>query len=217
MSVTYFAQAVVAHEAALVDIAAYAVDVALAGILPHQVFVAVGQHGLVAAVLRYHELVVLELSLQIGVIEIGIGIEQGLAVVGALDKAYELGQRVDELLALQAAACLDVDHRYEVLLLRAALREEVLQLSLLWDSRTVEMIRAHLEPVAVSQFDVPLIFVVDSVAPLGRFQVDIGHLGLADGFPEDVALIVAEVDAVYMRACVFAFDALLGPYRKCSQ
>ncbi len=67
------------------------------------------------------------------------------------------------------------------------------------------MVGADLEPVTMGKIDVALIAWIDVVAALGSLQIDIGHVRvLADGLPENIALIVAEIDAVNMAAGVFA-------------
>ena len=67
------------------------------------------------------------------------------------------------------------------------------------------MIGTDHESVLVRHQDVLLEFIVDAVASLGCFQVDECHFGiLADSLPEDIALIVAQVDAVNVLTRVFA-------------
>ena len=61
------------------------------------------------------------------------------------------------------------------------------------------MIRPHLETIAMSQVDIGFVAVVNAVASFGCLQVDISHTGIvANRLPEHFALIVAQVDAVYM-------------------
>ena len=76
-----------------------------------------------------------------------------------------------------------------------------------WRFRTEEVIRAHLQPMTMRQFDIALILTVDTVATLRRFQIHVGRLRiLTDGFPEYLALIVRKVDAVYVVTRVFALQ-----------
>jgi hypothetical protein len=57
----------------------------------------------------------------------------------------------------------------------------------------------------MGKVDVLCIFVVDIVSSLCGFQIDIRHLGIRPySFPEHVALIVAQVDAMNVLACVLA-------------
>ena len=59
------------------------------------------------------------------------------------------------------------------------------------------MIGANLQSIAVSQFDIPFIAFVNTVAALCSLQIDIRHLRvLAYRFPEHLSLIVRQVNAV---------------------
>ena len=66
------------------------------------------------------------------------------------------------------------------------------------------MIGTNFQTVAVGKPYVLLVFLVDSVASLRSFYIDIGHLGVvADMLPEHLALIVTNVDTMDMCTCVF--------------
>jgi len=66
--------------------------------------------------------------LQIVVVEVDERVEQRPLVVGLFYHGDEFEQRVAEGFGVEAALCLDVDHRDEVLLGRLALGGEVAQL-----------------------------------------------------------------------------------------
>ena len=71
--------------------------------------------------------------------------------------------------------------------------------------RTEEVVRPHFESIAVSQLDISLIPGVDTVTALSSLQIHVGHLCiLSDSLPEHLSLIVAQVYAMHMFACVFA-------------
>lgn len=215
MSESYFSQPVSTHEAALVHVAVDAVDVSLAGVLPHGEVAPVGEHWLTAGVLGNHEFVVVDFALQVEIIEIGEGVEQWLLMICLLHKFEEFRERVAELFGLQSALGLDINHRQEVLIAWPALAFEVLQLGSLIYLWTIEMIRANLEPIFVGQFDILFVFAVDIVASFGGLKVHVGHLGVvAYRFPEHVALIMAQVDAVDVGAGILAFHLCLGHERE---
>ena len=69
------------------------------------------------------------------------------------------------------------------------------------------MIRSHFQAVAMGQFDVTLIALVNTVATLRGLQIDIRHLCvLTYRLPEHLPLIVRQIDAVHMAAGVFTHD-----------
>ena len=72
------------HQAALVHVALHSVEPSLAGVLPDDVVAAVGQLWLLVAVHGNHQGIAVELSLQVLIIEIALGVDQGLLVVGLL-------------------------------------------------------------------------------------------------------------------------------------
>lgn len=75
VSEAYFAERMLPHEAALVDIAIHAIDVPLARILPHDEVAVVGKYGFTLGILGYHQLIVVNLALEIVVVEIGESVE----------------------------------------------------------------------------------------------------------------------------------------------
>ena len=141
------------------------------------------------------------------VVEIAEGIEQRLLTIGALHHSQEPEKRIAELTVRQSASGLNINHRYQVLLARQTLCLEILKLLHQGCPRTEEVIRSHLQPVTMRQFDVTLITLVDTVATLRSLQIDIGHLGvLANGLPEHLPLVVRQVDAVHMTTGVLTHD-----------
>ena len=75
VSETYFSQSVSTHEAALVNISVDAVDVSFAGVLPHSDVAVVAEYRFLFGVLCYHEGVVVYLSCEIAVVEVGASVE----------------------------------------------------------------------------------------------------------------------------------------------
>ena len=204
------AQVMVPHKTTLVHIATNAGYAALTRILPHRNLAVVGHNGFFVCVHGNHNLVVVNLALQMLVVEVATCIDEWLLLVGLLYKVEEVEQRVAEDISRQASRTLHVNHGYQVLLFRNALRLEVAQLSQLVGLRTIEMIAAHLQALLVSHPNVTLKSSVNAVATLGSLQIDISHVGIvADGFPEDIALIVAEVNAVNMRAGILALYIII--------
>ena len=207
VAVAQFAQAVRAHKAAFINIAAHTHDASFAGVLPEANVAVIGQHGLLVGVHGYHELIVVELALQVLVVEVAPRIDKGLLMVGLLHKMQELVERVAELLGREARRGLYVEHRYKVLLAGQALGLEVGQLQAQVGLGPEEVVGAHLQAMAMGQVDVALVAGVYAVAALGGLQVDVGHLGVvANGLPEHLALIVAHVNAMNVLTGVFALQ-----------
>lgn len=66
------------------------------------------------------------------------------------------------------------------------------------------MIGTNLKPVFMGKLDVAFIFIVNTVATLSGFKIDVSHLGIiANSLPEHLALIVTQVNTMHMRARVF--------------
>ena len=70
-----FAEAMTPHKPTFVHKAADAYDTSLAGVLPHRDITSIGQHGFFLRIHRNHQLVVVNLSQQMLVVEIAEGIE----------------------------------------------------------------------------------------------------------------------------------------------
>ena len=121
-----FPKAVIAHEAAFVNVSSDSVDVALSGVLPHRDVASVFQSGLKVGVLGNHDAVVIEFSLQMLVVEVRTRIYQRLLLVGRLDEFKKLEQRVAEGLCAEPANGFNVNHRQQLLLIRQALGYEIL-------------------------------------------------------------------------------------------
>lgn len=84
MSESDLSEPVLSHESAFIDIAVHAVEPSLSGVLPHLEIPAVSEHGLTLGVLRYHELVAVELAQQVVVVEVGASIDEWLLLVSFL-------------------------------------------------------------------------------------------------------------------------------------
>ena len=211
MSESDFSEFVAPHETALVHIAVYSVEPALTRILPHFEISPISQHRDALRILGNHQLVAVELAQKIVVIEIGSCIDKGFLLVCLLYEMQKLEERIAEFFCIHAAFRLHVNHRQEVLISRSALGHEIFQLPLLRDACSVEMIRTHFHSVAMSQVDILLVFAVDVGSSLGSFQINVSHLRVvAHGFPEHVALIMTQVDAVNVPTSVFALHLGMG-------
>ena len=211
MSESDFSEFVAPHETALVHIAVYSVEPALTRILPHFEISPISQHRDALRILGNHQLVAVELAQKIVVIEIGSCIDKGFLLVCLLYEMQKLEERIAEFFCFHAAFRLHVNHRQEVLISRSALGHEIFQLPLLRDACSVEMIRTYFHSVAMSQVDILLVFAVDVGSSLGSFQINVSHLRVvAHGFPEHVALIMTQVDAVNVPTSVFALHLGMG-------
>ena len=93
MSEPDFPEAVAPHETALVHIAADTHDTPFTRVLPHGDIPAVGQHGFFLRIHRNHQLIVIDLTQQMLVVEIAEGIEQRLLTIGALHHSQEPEKR----------------------------------------------------------------------------------------------------------------------------
>ena len=145
------------------------------------------------------------------IVEIAARIDEWFLMVGLFHQVEEIEQRVAEHVGRQASRRLNVNHRDEVLLTRQTLRHEIIELALLVGQRTIEMIAAHLQSIAVSQFYVALEGGIDTITTLGSLQIDIRHIGhLADSLPKHVTLIVAQVNAMNVGTRVFALHKIVA-------
>ena len=213
---SYLAQAVPSHEPALVNVGVEAVEPAFARILPQDVVAAVGEHGLGFGILGDEQGVVVDLPGKMLVVEVLVGVDKRSLVVSLAHHDEELLYGVAEGLVAHVAVGLDVDHRDEILVARAALCHEVLQLLGEVHARAEEVVRSHLQAISVRQLYVLHIPLVDALATFAAFDVDIGHVAvLAYRFPEHGALIVADVYPVDMTASVFALDVF--PLSECRE
>lgn len=120
------AQAMITHEPTLIHKAADTHDPTLTRILPHRNVASVFEYGFFIQIHRYHQLIIVDLAHEVLIVEIAIGVEQGLLLVGFLYHLEKTQQLVAEHIRRQASRRLDVDHRNKVLLSRAALGFEVL-------------------------------------------------------------------------------------------
>ena len=201
------AQTVITHESALIHIAADTHNPTLTRVLPHRNVASVCEYGFFIQIHRYHQLIIVDFAYEVLIVEVAIGVEQGFLLIGFLHHLEETQQLVTKHVRRQSSRCLDVDHRDKILLARTALGLEVLQLLIQGCSRTEEMIGAHLQTVTVCQFDVTFIASIDPVATLCRLQIDVGHLGiLANGLPENLTLIVRQVDTMHVVTSILALQ-----------
>lgn len=202
-------EAMAAHEAGLVHVTVDAIEAAFTCVLPKGDVAFICENRLLICILSYHNEVIVELSLQVLVIEIGACIDKWLLFVGLFHHFQELKQRVAELLSGESGGGFHVYHRNEVLLFWAALLKEVFELGGLRRLRTIEMIGSYFEAMTTSHEDVVLEAVIFSVASLGSLDIDVGHIGIfAHRLPEDVALIVGDIYAMHMLAGIFTLHSL---------
>lgn len=207
MAEANFPKFVPPHESTFVNKTVHAADSTFRRILPHRDVAIVLQTGFVVGILRNHHQIMVEFSLQMFVIEIRTRIDERFLLIFVLDHLQKFEKRVAELRRGQSVGGFDVDHRNQILLLRTTLRTEILQLQLLVGDGAIEMVGTDLQPVTMGKVDVLLECRVDAVAALRRLQIDVGIVGfLTDMFPKNIALIMAQVDAVNVLASVLALD-----------
>ena len=72
------------------------------------------------------------------------------------------------------------------------------------------MVASHLQSVAMSQFDILCVFIINSVTTFSCLQIDVLHLRvITDRLPEHLSLVMTEVDAMNMRTGIFAQNITL--------
>ena len=215
MSEPDFSQSMPSHEPAFVNIAIDTVQSSLTGILPHFEVSAVCQHWFALGILSYHELIAVQLAKQVMVVKVGSSIDEWLLLIYFLYQIQKFEQRIAELFGIESALGFYVYHRQQVLISRTALSLEILQLCLLWNLGTVEVIGPNLESVSVSQVDVFLILGIYVGSAFCSFQIDISHLRVITySFPKDVSLIMAEVNTMNMTAGIFTLHLSVKPKGK---
>lgn len=79
-----------AHESALVHVAIDTIQFSLTGILPHFKVSSILEHRLTLGILGYHQLVAVELSQEIMVVEVGARIDERLLSVCLFYEMQEL-------------------------------------------------------------------------------------------------------------------------------
>ena len=129
------------HDATLVHVAFHSAQPSFAGVLPDDVVASVGQFRLFVAIHGNHERISFESALQVLVVEVAVGVDEGLLMVGLLHQVKHLRQRVAELLGGHPGIVLHVEHGDEVLLGRQTLRLEVVYLQTqvhLWPEEMIE-------------------------------------------------------------------------------
>ena len=200
----------IAHEAALVNVSVDSVDSSLTSVLPDDVVSVIGKLGLIVGVLSHHQLVIIHLAQQVIVVEVPAGVEQGLLVVGFLHQQQKLHQGVAKLVgAHRFRLLLDVDHRDEILVTGTALAHEVAQLELLGHVGMIEMIRTDLQPIAMGQFDVPLVGLVLCLLSFGGFEIYVGHVAVVSKrLPPHIALVMTHVKTMDVVAGVLALNPI---------
>lgn len=204
-----FPEPVVAHESALVHISVDSIESAFTRVLPHLEVASVLKNRCALGVLRNHEFIAVELAQKVMIVEVGSGINERLLLVGFFYKQQKLEKGVAEFLCVHSALCLDVYHGQQVLIAWTALSHEVLELCLLWNASTVEMVRTNLESVSVGKVYILFVFAVYIGPSLCSLEINIRHFGVvAYGFPEHISLIVAEVDAMHMLASILTLYEL---------
>ena len=209
-----FSQSVSAHESALIHVSVHAVELPLTRILPHLEIPAVSEHRFSLGVLGNHQLVAVQFAQQVTIVEIGTGVDERFLPIGFLHEMQELEEGVAEFFRFHSALGFHINHREQILVARAALRHEVLQLGLLGDAGTIEVVGSHLHAVSVGEVDILLISAVNIVSTFSCLQINIRHLAVvADGFPEHFSLIMAHVNAMNVATGIFALH--LGVTAKC--
>lgn len=90
VSESNLSQSMPAHESALIHVAIDTVQFSLTGILPHFKVSSILEHWFSLGILCYHQLVVVELSQEIMVIEVGTRIDERLLSVCLFHEMQEL-------------------------------------------------------------------------------------------------------------------------------
>lgn len=204
------------HEARLIYISVDAVDMPLAGILPHGNVSLISEYRLLARILGNHYQVTVKFSQKMLVVEIRTCIDERPLIVGFLHEFKKLEEGITELLRGKTGRRFHVNHRNEVLLIRETLLHEVPQLDFLRSLAAVEMVRAYLQSVPASHPDVLFEAVVFPVSTLGSLYIYVCHVGIfAYRLPEDVTLIVGDVYSMDMTARILTLHVLCrGMHRK---
>lgn len=209
-----FSQSVSTHESALIHVSVHAVELSLTRVLPHFEIPAVSEYRHSLGVLSNHQLVAVQFAQQVIIVEIGSGVDEGLLPVGFLHEMEELEEGVAEFFRFHSALGFHINHREQILVARAALRLEVLQLGLLGDSGTIEVVGPYLHSIPMRQVDILLVSAVYIGSSFSCLQIDVSHLAVvADGFPEHFSLIMTHVNAMNMATGIFALH--LGVTAKC--
>lgn len=209
MLVLNLSHGVLAHESGFVYEPLDAVDVTFARVLPHGDVTVILQPWLTLCVLSNHDFVIVELAQKMAVVEVSASVDERFLLVVLFYQAKECEQRIAEDRIRKSGVSLNVNHRNEILLATQTLSCEIMQLLKLRRLRTVEMVRAHLQAIRISQFKVLLVFIVNFVSSFSRLDVYVSHSGVfANNLPEHFALVVADVNAVNVRTCVLALNIL---------
>ena len=209
-----FSQSVSAHESALVHVSVHAVELSLTRILPHLEIPAVSEHRFSLGVLGNHQLVAVQFAQQVTVVEIGSGVDERFLPIGFLHEMQELEEGVAEFFRFHSALGFHINHREQILVAWSALRHEVLQLGLLGDSGTIEVVGPYLHSIPMRQVDILLVSAVYIGSSFSCLQIDVSHLAVVtDGFPEHFSLIMTHVNAMNMATGIFALH--LGVTAKC--
>lgn len=90
VSESNLSQSMPAHESTLIHVAIDTVQFSLTGILPHFKVSSILEYWFSLGILRYHQLVAVELSREIMVIEVGTRIDEGLLPVCLFHEMQEL-------------------------------------------------------------------------------------------------------------------------------
>ena len=106
----------VTHDFAAVHVSSDAGDGAGFGVLPHDIFHAIVQHGTVTAVACNHEVIVGEKTGEMTVVEVVVGVEQWFATVELCHLLNEASKVFNECLFAHRASVFDVNDGHKVLL-----------------------------------------------------------------------------------------------------
>ena len=168
-------QSVVSHKPALVHVAVDTVQMTFTGVLPHLKVAPVIEHRFSAGVLSNHQPIGIQFAGEVAVVKIGAGIDKRLLLVDLFHQSKKFEERVAKLLRRQSAFRLDVYHGNQVLIARTALSHEIAKLYFLFHFWPIKMVRAHFQPVFVSQINILFISAVYIIAAFSGLEIDVCH------------------------------------------
>ena len=179
-----------------VNIAFDAADAAFAGVLPHDVFVAVAYAWSIVLIEGYKEWVVLKTAVgYIFVVEVDIGVQDGWTAIVFLHSLQEPAQPAGEGLYSYTVGTLHVNDGHQVLVGGINDGYHVAELGILVNVSPVEMVASHIDAILTCLCHIIFVIVVNEGHALGSLDIGIADLaGGGYGSPIDGALVVGHVN-----------------------
>ena len=150
------------HQARLVDISVYAIDAPFTGVLPSEDVPPVLQYRLSSVILCDKELIAIKGPTEVAIIEVCVSVDQRLDPILLCHEYEKTLKTIAQSLSAQSASSLNIYHWDEVLVLWTTLHAEVAQLLLLWNSRTIEVVRTDIHTIALCCLDIIKIALVNT-------------------------------------------------------